>query len=333
MKKILDVKNLRINFNTYAGTVYAVRDVSFHLNSGETLAIVGESGCGKTVTSKGILKLLPKYITDIPSGTIEFEGKNLVQASEREMNSIRGGKISMIFQDPMTSLNPTMKIGEQIMESLIKHKKISKGEARKEAISMLKMVNIPEAEKRMDSYAHEFSGGMRQRAMIAIALACNPKILIADEPTTALDVTIQAQIMDLMKNLQRDMNTGIILVTHDLGVVAGVADRIQVMYAGEIVETGDTKTIFKNPRHPYTRALMKSIPSIDSENKSELYAIKGTPPDLIAPPKGCGFAYRCDYSMKICMEVPPESFSVEEGHICKCWLEHEKCEGGSPWKS
>lgn len=322
MNRILEVENLKINFNTYAGKVYAVRGVSFYLNRGETLAIVGESGSGKTVTSKGILKLLPKYISEIPEGSVKFNNKELVNLNEREMNKIRGGEISMIFQDPMTSLNPTMKIGDQIIESLRVHRKMSKKDAKIEAIKMLKLVNIPEPEKRMDSYSHEFSGGMRQRAMIAIALACSPKILIADEPTTALDVTIQAQIMDLMKSLQREMNTGIILVTHDLGVVAGVADRIQVMYAGEIVETGTTEEIFKNPRHPYTKALMKSIPSIESQSKSELYAIKGTPPDLIAPPKGCGFSYRCDHTMKICMEHHPDDFVIGEGHLCKCWLEH-----------
>ena len=217
MSRILNVENLKINFNTYAGRVYAVRGVSFHLDAGETLAIVGESGSGKTVTSKGVLKLLPKYVSEIPEGKIEFDGKDLVKLKEKEMNKIRGGEISMIFQDPMTSLNPTMKIGDQIIESLMLHRNMNKKEAREEALRMLKLVNIPEAEKRMDSYSHEFSGGMRQRAMIAIALACSPKILIADEPTTALDVTIQAQIMDLMKRLQTKMNTGIILITHDLG--------------------------------------------------------------------------------------------------------------------
>lgn len=327
LEKLLEVKNLEINFNTYAGKIYAVRDVSFYLNEGETLAIVGESGCGKTVTSKGILKLLPKYISEIPKGSIIFQGKNLVKYKEKEMNKIRGKDISMIFQDPMTSLNPTMTIGEQIIESLQIHKKLNKKDAEKEAIKMLKLVNIPEPEKRMKVYPHEFSGGMRQRAMIAISLACSPKILIADEPTTALDVTIQAQIMNLMKSLQQQFNTGIILITHDLGVVAGVADRIQVMYAGQIVETGATKEIFKNPKHPYTLALLKSIPSIESENKSTLYAIKGTPPDLISPPKGCAFAQRCDHTMKICLDNPPENFVVGEGHISKCWLEHPSLKG------
>lgn len=328
MKRILDIKNLQVNFKTYAGTVYAVRDISFYLNQGETLAIVGESGCGKTATSKTILRLLPKYISDIANGSIDFNGKDLVKLSEKEMNKVRGGEIAMIFQDPMTSLNPTMKVGEQIMESLILHKRLSKSEARKEAIEMMKLVNIPQAEMRMEAYPHEFSGGMRQRVMIAIALSCGPKILIADEPTTALDVTIQAQIMFLMKKLQSEMDTAIILVTHDLGVVAGVADRIQVMYAGEIVETGTTVDIFKNPSHPYTVALLKSIPATNSKNKSELYSIKGTPPDLIAPPKGCGFAYRCEHRMEICMQMRPQDFDLGNGHLCKCWLEHPYAKEG-----
>ena len=323
MEKILDVKNLEINFNTYAGKVYAVRNVSFHLHKGETLAIVGESGCGKTVTSKGILKLLPKNISEIANGSVIFQGREIINLKEKDINRIRGKDISMIFQDPMTSLNPTMTIGDQIAESLIIHKNIKKSDAEKEVIKMLKMVNIPEPERRMKAYPHEFSGGMRQRAMIAMSLACSPKILIADEPTTALDVTIQAQIISLMKALQKDTDTGIILVTHDLGVVAGIADRIQVMYAGEIVETGTTQDIFKNPRHPYTLALLKSIPSVTDKNKSELYAIKGTPPDLISPPKGCAFAKRCDHTMKICLEKHPEDFNISEGHISKCWLEHE----------
>lgn len=322
-EKILEVKNLKVNLNTYAGKIYAVRDVSFYLNKGETLAIVGESGCGKTVTNKTILQLLPKHLSEIAGGTIEFEGKDLLKLKDKEMNKIRGKEISMIFQDPMTSLNPTMTIGEQVMESLIIHKKLSKKDAEVEAIKMLKLVNIPEAERRMKAYPHEFSGGMRQRAMIAISLACSPKVLIADEPTTALDVTIQAQIMELMKRLQKDMDTGIILITHDLGVVAGVADRIQVMYAGEIVESGTTKEVFKNPKHPYTLALLKSMPSLETEHKGRLYAIKGMPPDLISPPKGCAFASRCECAMKICLERSPEAFEVGEGHISKCWLEHK----------
>lgn len=323
MGRCLEINNLEINFKTYAGTVYAVRDVSFYLEEGETLAIVGESGCGKTVTAKGILKLLPKFISEIPRGSIKFHGKELLNLKEKEMNQIRGREISMIFQDPMTSLNPTMTIGDQIKENLMIHKKLDRKEAKKKVIEILKMVNIPEAEKRVDAYPHEFSGGMRQRVMIAIAISCSPKIIIADEPTTALDVTIQAQIMELMKSIQQEIKTGIILITHDLGVVARIADRIQVMYAGKIVETGESREIFKNPKHPYTLALLKSIPSLNSSQKSELYAIKGTPPDLISPPKGCAFAKRCDYAMKICQEVQPEEFEVSKGHISSCWLEHE----------
>lgn len=267
MRRCLEVNNLEINFKTYAGTVYAVRDVSFYLDEGETLAIVGESGCGKTVTSKGILKLLPKFITEIPRGSIKFNGRELLYLKEKEMNQIRGEEISMIFQDPMTSLNPTMTIGDQIKENLIIHKKLNRVEAERETVEILKMVNIPEVEKRIGSYPHEFSGGMRQRVMIAIAISCSPKILIADEPTTALDVTIQAQILNLMKKIQKEILMGIILITHDLGVVARIADRIQVMYAGKIVETGATKEIFKNPKHPYTLALLKSIPAFNSSKK------------------------------------------------------------------
>lgn len=240
MRRCLEVNNLEINFKTYAGTVYAVRDVSFYLDEGETLAIVGESGCGKTVTSKGILKLLPKFITEIPRGSIKFNGRELLYLKEKEMDQIRGEEISMIFQDPMTSLNPTMTIGDQIKENLIIHKKLNRVEAERETVEILKMVNIPEVERRIGSYPHEFSGGMRQRVMIAIAISCSPKILIADEPTTALDVTIQAQILNLMKKIQKEIQMGIILITHDLGVVARIADRIQVMYAGKIVETGAT---------------------------------------------------------------------------------------------
>lgn len=328
MRRCLEVNNLEINFKTYAGTVYAVRDVSFYLDEGETLAIVGESGCGKTVTSKGILKLLPKFITEIPRGSIKFNGRELLYLKEKEMNQIRGEEISMIFQDPMTSLNPTMTIGDQIKENLIIHKKLNRVEAERETVEILKMVNIPEVEKRIGSYPHEFSGGMRQRVMIAIAISCSPKILIADESTTALDVTIQAQILNLMKKIQKEIQMGIILITHDLGVVARIADRIQVMYAGKIVETGATKEIFKNPKHPYTLALLKSIPAFNSSKKSELYAIKGTPLDLISPPKGCAFAKRCDYVMKICQEIQPENFEISKGHISSCWLEHKYMKEG-----
>ncbi|MEG0308066.1 MAG: ABC transporter ATP-binding protein [Clostridium sp.] len=324
MEKILDVENLQVSFHTYAGEVQSVRGISFHLNKGETLAIVGESGCGKTVTSKAIMRLLPEPMpAEIKKDSkIMFDGKSILDMNEKELRKLRGSDISMIFQDPMTSLNPTMTIGKQISESLIIHRGMSKSEAMQESIKMLTLVNIPNADKRAHQYPHEFSGGMRQRAMIAIALACNPKILIADEPTTALDVTIQAQIMDLIGDLQKKLGTAVILVTHDLGVVADVADRIQVMYAGKIIERGDVEEIFKNPQHPYTWALLQSVPRLDTKNKDTLYSLDGTPPDLVKPPVGCPFAARCEYCMQICLEEMPETITLNNTHEVACWLKH-----------
>jgi oligopeptide transport system ATP-binding protein len=323
MEKILEVKDLRVSFHTYAGEVQAVRGVSFYLNKGETLAVVGESGCGKTVTSKSLMRLIPEPPGEIKKGSkILFDGKDISLMSEKELRELRGSDISMIFQDPMTSLNPTMTIGKQISESLVIHRGMSKTEAMNEAIKMLDLVNIPDASTRARQYPHEFSGGMRQRAMIAIALACNPKILIADEPTTALDVTIQAQIMDLIADLQEKLGTAVILVTHDLGVVADVADRIQVMYAGQIIEHGTVDEIFKNPQHPYTWALLQSVPRTGTKNKDVLYSLQGTPPDLIKPPIGCPFAARCEYCMQICREEMPEVTTISENHEVSCWLKH-----------
>ncbi|MFD3156109.1 ABC transporter ATP-binding protein [Haloimpatiens sp. FM7330] len=323
MEKILDIKDLRVSFHTYAGEVQAVRGVSFHLNKAETLAVVGESGCGKTVTSKSIMKLLPEPPAEIKEGSvINFNGKDVTKMSERELRDLRGSDISMIFQDPMTSLNPTMTVGRQISESLQIHRGMGKQEAFKEAVKMLDLVNIPNAEKRAGEYPHEFSGGMRQRAMIAIALACNPKILIADEPTTALDVTIQAQIMDLIKDLQEKLGTGVILVTHDLGVVADVAHRIQVMYAGQIIERGTKDEIFYEGKHPYTWALLKSVPRLHTGNKAELYSLRGTPPDLLKPPVGCPFAARCECCMQICKEQMPPITKLSDTHEVSCWLQH-----------
>ena len=324
MEKILDVQDLKVSFHTYAGEVQAVRGVNFYLNKGETLAIVGESGCGKTVTSKSLMRLLPEPMPAEIKKTskILFNGKNILDMKESEIRHLRGADISMIFQDPMTSLNPTMTVGKQIAESLIIHKGLSKNEAFDEAVKMLKLVNIPNAEKRAKQYPHEFSGGMRQRAMIAIALACEPKILIADEPTTALDVTIQAQIMDLIKDLQKDLGTAVILVTHDLGVVADVADRIQVMYAGVVIEHGTTDEVFYNPKHPYTWALLQSVPRLETENKDVLYALGGTPPDLVKPPVGCPFAARCEYCMDICKEAMPDATRISDTHGVSCWLQH-----------
>ncbi|MBE6061090.1 MAG: ABC transporter ATP-binding protein [Clostridium sulfidigenes] len=324
MERILDIENLQVSFHTYAGEVKAVRGVDFHLDKGETLAIVGESGCGKTVTSKAIMRLLPEPMpAEIKKDSkIIFEGKNILDMNEKELRKLRGSDISMIFQDPMTSLNPTMTVGKQIAESLIIHRGMNKAEAMKEAIKMLELVNIPNADKRVHQYPHEFSGGMRQRAMIAIALACNPKILIADEPTTALDVTIQAQIMDLIGDLQKKLGTAVILITHDLGVVADTADRIQVMYAGQVIERGTVEDIFANPQHPYTWALLQSVPRLETKNKDTLYALNGTPPDLVKPPVGCPFAARCEYCMQICLEEMPEVTNVENDHQVLCWLKH-----------
>jgi oligopeptide transport system ATP-binding protein len=323
MEKVLDVKDLRVSFHTYAGEVQSVRGVSFHLNKGETLAIVGESGCGKTVTAKSLMRLIQTPPGEVKEGSqVLFDGNNLANMNEHELRELRGSEISMIFQDPMTSLNPTMKIGNQIAESLVIHRGMSKHEAFNEAIKMLELVNIPNAEKRANQYPHEFSGGMRQRAMIAIALACNPKILVADEPTTALDVTIQAQIMDLIADLQNKLGTAVVLITHDLGVVADVAHRIQVMYAGMIIERGTTEEIFYNPQHPYTWALLRSVPRLDTGHKDQLYSIKGTPPDLLKPPVGCPFAARCEYAMPICKEAMPEVTKLSDTHEVNCWLKH-----------
>ncbi len=320
-EKILEVKDLHITFDTYAGEVQAVRGVSFDLLKGESLAIVGESGSGKSVTAKSIMKLIPSPPGNYKSGQIIFDGQDLVKMSDRQMQNLRGSEISMIFQDPMTSLNPTMKVGAQIMEGILKHQKISRPAAKERALELLRLVGIPQAEVRLNQYPHQFSGGMRQRVVIAIALACNPKILIADEPTTALDVTIQAQILELMKDLQKKTNTSIIFITHDLGVVANMADRVAVMYGGKIVEIGLAEEIFYNPQHPYTWGLLSSMPSLESGD-NELYAIPGSPPDLLAPPKGDAFAPRNEYAMQIDLEQQPPLFKVSETHYAATWLLH-----------
>ncbi|WNS74715.1 ABC transporter ATP-binding protein [Bacillus sp. DTU_2020_1000418_1_SI_GHA_SEK_038] len=323
MEKILDVKNLQVSFNTYAGEVKAVRGVSFHLNKGETLAIVGESGSGKSVTSKSLMKLIPNPPGKITGGEILFEGKNLVEFSEKQMQKIRGSEIAMIFQDPMTSLNPTMTVGKQIMESIIKHQKLTKQQAKDKAIELLDMVGIPNAEKRLASYPHQFSGGMRQRVVIAMAISCNPKVLIADEPTTALDVTIQAQILELLKDLQKKLDTSIIFITHDLGVVANIADRVAVMYAGKIIEIGTVDEIFYNPQHPYTWGLLGAMPNLN-EKAEELITIPGSPPDLLNPPIGDAFANRNKYAMNIDFQIEPPMFKVSDTHYAATWLLHEK---------
>lgn len=324
-ERILDIQDLRVSFDTYAGEVQAVRGVSFHVDQGEVLAIVGESGCGKSVTAQTIMKLNPMPPARIVSGSIRLGEHDIVAAGEKEMQAIRGKEVSMIFQDPMTCMNPTTQVGKQIVEAIKLHQKLSPKEAKAEAIRCLKQVRIPNPEERAKQYPHQFSGGMRQRAMIAMALSCNPKLLIADEPTTALDVTIQAQIMELLADIKNEIHTAIILITHDLGVVAGSADRVAVMYAGKIVETGSTRVIFYHSAHPYTQALIGSLPSVDVTKQQRLVSIPGTPPDLLAPPKGCGFAARCKYCMRVCQEEYPPEFTVGEGHTANCWLLHPDC--------
>ncbi len=323
MKKLLEVNNLSVSFETYEAEVQAVRGVSFELNERETLAIVGESGSGKSVTASSIMRLIPMPPGKFVRGSILFNGEDLIQKSEKQMQSIRGKEISMIFQDPMTSINPTMIVGNQIAEGLIKHQNMSKKEAKIRSLELLNLVGIPNAETRINQYPHQYSGGMRQRAMIAIALACNPKILIADEPTTALDVTIQAQILELMKDLQNKIGTAIILITHDLGVVANTASRVAVMYGGKIVETGTVDEIFYNPRHPYTWGLLGSMPKLDNKGK-DLQVIPGSPPDLADPPKGCPFVTRCPYAMKVCKDHMPAYTNLSETQKTACWLLDER---------
>lgn len=320
MEKLLEVKNLCVNFGTYGGEVKAVRGVTFDLHKGETLAIVGESGSGKSVACKTIMRILSSngYIKD---GQILFDGKDLTKISEKDMEKVRGKDIAMIFQDPMTSLNPTMTIGKQIMEPIIKHQGFSKEDAKKRAIELIELVGISDAEKRFKQYPHQFSGGMRQRIVIAISLACNPKVLIADEPTTALDVTIQAQILELIKDLQEKTGVAVIFITHDLGVVANMADRVAVMYAGKIIEYGTSDDIFYDPKHPYTWGLLGSMPTLDIGD-NDLYNIHGTPPDLMDPPKGDAFALRSAYAMKIDHLAEPPMFKVSDTHYAATWLLH-----------
>lgn len=322
-EKLLEVKDMKTSFFIHVGEVQAVRGVSFTVNKGEAIGIVGESGSGKSVTSMSVMKLL-QYPGKIKSGEVLFKGEDIVGKTDKEMMAIRGNEIAMIFQDPMTSLNPVYTIGDQIIEAIRRHQGLGKKEAKEKAIEMLKLVGIPSPETRVDNYPHEFSGGMRQRAMIAIALSCEPDLLIADEPTTALDVTIQAQILELMKDLKDKINTSIILITHDLGVVADVCSRIIVMYGGLIMEEGTAEEIFYDPKHPYTMGLLKSIPRLDLEQKQRLIPVEGTPPDLIKPPVGCPFASRCPYAMKICTEHRPPYFEPSKGHRSMCWLLHDK---------
>ncbi|MFD1852164.1 ABC transporter ATP-binding protein [Oceanobacillus bengalensis] len=322
MERILEVENLHVTFSTYGGTVRAVRGVDFYLNKGETLAIVGESGCGKSVTSNAIMRLIPNPPGKITDGRITFKGKDLTSYTEKEMRKVRGVDISMIFQDPMTALNPTLTIGTQLMEGLVEHQKVSSKEAKKKAIEMMELVGIPSPEERLKQYPHQFSGGMRQRIVIAIALICKPELLIADEPTTALDVTIQAQILELFEKIQEATDVSIILITHDLGVVAKIADRIAVMYAGKIIETGTKRDIFYKPQHPYTKGLLNSVPRLDEKGK--LQPIDGTPPDLFSPPVGCPFTARCPLAMEVCDKVYPNQTELSDVHQVNCWLQDER---------
>ncbi|MBR1972987.1 MAG: ABC transporter ATP-binding protein [Oscillospiraceae bacterium] len=315
---MLEVKDLRTSFFTPAGEVKAVNGVSFNLDHGKVLGIVGESGSGKSVTVYSIMQILEKT-GKIVGGSIKFDGQELVGIGEKGMKNIRGNKISIIFQDPMTSLNPTYTIGHQLMEAIMLHTPRNKQQAHERAVEMLRLVNVNEPEKRMNQYPFEFSGGMRQRVMIAMALACEPDILIADEPTTALDVTIQAQILELMQSLQKELGMAIIMITHDLGVVAQMCDEVIVMYAGSICEQGSADEIFYNPKHEYTKGLMRSIPTVDSDG-SRLQPISGTPIDLLNMPKGCPFAPRCDAAMKICMRERCERMQINDMHQAACWM-------------
>lgn len=318
-KDLLEIKNLKTYFYTDDGVVKAVDDISFKVREAETVGIVGESGCGKSISAMSVLKLIPCPPGKIEGGEVLFEGRDLLKLSEDAMRSIRGNRISMIFQEPMTSLNPVFTIGDQISETIILHQKLSKKEAEYRAVEMLKLVGIPRAEKIFNSYPHELSGGMRQRAMIAIAISCNPKLLIADEPTTALDVTIQAQILDIMRGLKEKLNSSIMLITHDLGVVAEMCDYVIVMYAGKLIEEANVFELFKNPLHPYTVGLLDSKPVI-SQDRERLNCIQGQVPNPLEMPVGCYFHPRCSRAMEICKQKQPEVREIKDGHKVACWL-------------
>jgi len=317
---ILEVKNLKTYFSTDDGIVKAVDDVSFTLAKGETLGIVGESGCGKSVSSLSVMRLIPSPPGRIMSGEILLDGASVLAMDKRELRELRGGRISMIFQDPMTCLNPFLRISTQLMETLRLHQRLGKRDAKAKAIEMLRMVGIPKPERRIDDYPHQFSGGMRQRVMIAMALSCNPEVLIADEPTTALDVTIQAQILEIIKELSRKLGTAVVLITHDLGVVSGMCDRINVMYAGRVVERGATDAIFGDPKHPYTRGLIHSVPRLDRGTGERLFSIPGTPPSLIDMPECCPFHPRCEHAMEVCRKQYPSETDFGADHRAHCWL-------------
>ena len=320
MAELLSVKNLETRFRTREGVVHAVNGVSFKLNESETLGIVGESGCGKTVSVLSILRLIPMPPGEIVSGSVDFQGKDLLKLSPEELRHVRGAQIGFVFQDPMTSFNPVLTIGRQLMEPLEIHLGMNKQQAWDRAVELLNMVQIPYAADRLKDYPHQFSGGMRQRAMIAMALSCSPQILIADEPTTALDVTIQAQIIDLVKSLRDELGMAIIWITHDLGVVAGLAERVNVMYAGYVVEESKVKDIYKSPEHPYTLGLLRSLPRLDMEEKQRLVSIEGVPPVLFKIPKFCPFVSRCIFRMEKCLQENPPLLPVGKDHKAACWV-------------
>jgi oligopeptide transport system ATP-binding protein len=321
MGTLLQVKNLKTQFFTQDGVVKAVDGVSFDLGEGDTLGIVGESGCGKSVTVLSVMRLIPQPPGKIVEGEVIFDGMDLVKVSDEQIRRVRGNKIAMVFQDPMTSLNPVLTINQQISEAMELHLGMNKAEARKRTIELLEIVGIPEAAQRVDDYPHQFSGGMRQRSMIAMALSCSPQLLIADEPTTALDVTIQAQIIELVKRLQRELGMAVIWITHDLGVVAGLCERVIVMYAGHIIEQAKIKELYSNPSHPYTLGLLGSIPRLDAVRKSKLTPIEGLPPDLIDAPPGCPFVPRCAYVQDICRQERPALRTVALEHQIACWVD------------
>ena len=322
-ERLAEIKNLSVSFDTYGGSVKAVRGVSFDIKKAECLAIVGESGCGKSVTSQALMRLLTAPPAHI-SGSVIIDGVDIMSLPEKEMRKLRGSKIAMIFQDPMTSLNPTMRVGNQIAEGILQHQHVTKKEAEARAVEVLELVGSPNPAAQIKRYPYELSGGMRQRVVIAMALVCNPELLIADEPTTALDVTTQAQILALIRDLKQKLNTAVVLITHDMGVVSNMAERIAVFYAGQIVEIGTSEDIFYNCSHPYTAALLRSRPRLDMDRKQTLISIPGTPPDLFSPPKGCAFAARCRYTMKACTESQPDAFNINGEHFASCWLHHKE---------
>ena len=322
-ENILELKNVVYSFHTYGGEVKAVRDVSFEVRKGEILGIVGESGCGKSVTAQCILRLNPEPPGFFGGGEILFKGRDILKMSNKEIRKVRGGEIGFVFQDPMPSLNPTMRVGAQIEEVFLGRTGVTKKEVKNRALEIMKLVGISDVEKRYRQYPHELSGGMKQRIMIAIALVSRPSLIICDEPTTSLDVTIEAQILDLLLELREKLGTSIIMITHDLGVIARLCDRVIVMYGGKVVERGTADELFYDTAHPYTKGLMNSIAKLDTAKGEKLQPIEGTPPDLFSPPVGCPFAARCDYCMDVCNEMPPEVYQLTDEHATCCWLQHE----------